>query len=78
MDTIDAQLEKFAKSDLRAARREGEIMIGGTTRGRLTLSFSEGVYLLSCFDFSRMASEVLAEGKPATVVPDLSALYSVE
>ena len=53
-------------------------MIGGTTRGRLTLSFSEGVYLLSCFDFSRMASEVLAEGKPATVVPVLSALYSVE
>lgn len=45
--TVAAQLDKFAAADLRAARREGYMLIGQTKRGTLTLTHEAGVYTLS-------------------------------
>lgn len=68
---VAAQLENFAASDLRVAKREGHMLIGQTKRGTLTLTHSGGVYTLAATD------GVIASGKPAAVRPVLAGLYTV-
>ena len=68
-------LNKFAASDLRAARQHGELRLGGTKRGTLALRHAGGVYTLTT---QGLAPEVVATGKPAVVRPALAALYVVE
>ncbi len=65
-------LEKFAASDLRAAKKYGEILIGGTKRGSLTLRYVAGTYTLLTWG---LVPEIVASGKPATVRPVLATLY---
>jgi hypothetical protein len=67
-------LSRFANQDLRAARREGYILIGQTKVGTVELAFREGAYILKT---TGLASKVLAQGKPAVVRPTLCGLYSV-
>lgn len=74
MNALTETLQKFAKSDLRAAAKFGEIAICETKRGTLFLRKVDKTYTLST---AGLASEVLIEGKPAVVVPVLAALYTV-
>ncbi len=71
---LTAALTKIAKSDLRTARKEGYMLIGQTKRGTLALRHSDGIYTLST---QGSDSAVIAQGKPAVVVPVLASCYSV-
>ena len=71
---LTAALDKFAASDLRAARKNGDIMVTGTKRGTLSLSFDGAAYTLATVG---MESATLATGKPADVRPVLASLYTV-
>ena len=77
MNTTDlaAALDKFAAADLRAAKREGYMMVGQTKLGTVSLSHEGGVYTLTT---QGLDAKVLASGKPAAVRPVLAALYSVQ
>jgi len=70
---LTAALAKFAAADLRAAKREGYTLVGGTKAGTLSLTHVAGVYTLT-----DTASKVLAQGKPAVVRPVLAILYTLE
>lgn len=71
---LTAALTKFAKSDLRTARKEGYILIGQTKRGTLALRHSAGIYTLST---QGIDAAVIAQGKPTVVAPVLAGCYSV-
>ncbi len=71
---LAASLASFAASDLRAAKRDGEILITGTQRGLLALRHEGGVYELSTTGFDAKA---LATGKPAAVRLVLASLYTI-
>lgn len=75
--TVAVQLDRFAAADLRAARKEGYMLIGQTKRGTLALTHDDGIYTLSTAGLRAdgPAVEVLAKGKPAVVRPVLAALY---
>lgn len=72
---IAAALDRYAASDLRLARREGDISVCETKQGTLSLTYENGVYRLST---TGLDSKVLAEGKPAVVRPVLASLYTVD
>lgn len=77
-DTLTASelataLDKFAASDLRAAKKFGTVIIGRTLRGTLTLTRQDsGAYRLASVE------GIIAEGKPAVVRPALAACYDVK
>jgi hypothetical protein len=62
---------KAAQSDMRLARREGEIAICDTYRGTLFLSYLAGQYSVTSI------AQVLVKGKASVVLPVLAALYVV-
>jgi hypothetical protein len=70
--TYAVALDKFAASDLRAARREGYTLIGQTKRGTVSLTHEDGIYTLRTFGVDAVD---LAKGKPAVVRPVLASLY---
>ena len=68
-------LESFAKADLRAARKQGDVLIGQTTHGTLALSYDSGMYRLCVCG---IGGTVLAAGKAATVRAALITSYALE
>lgn len=72
---LAAALDKYAASDLRAAKREGYMLIGQTKVGTVSLTCVDGVYTLTT---QGIDAKVLASGKPAAVRPVLAALYQVQ
>ena len=72
---LNADLLRFAASDLRAARREGSIMITQTRRGLLSLSYDAGRYVLST---TGLDAEVIAEGKAGAVKAAIAGCYDVQ
>lgn len=75
MKTLAEQLAAFAAADLRQARTLGYLLVGQTKRGTVAIRHAAGVYILTT---QGLASEVLAQGKPAAVRPVLAALYDVQ
>lgn len=75
-NTLQASFEHFATSDLRTARKEGNLLIGGTQRGTLGLSYSRATktYTLAT---QGLDSSIVAEGKAGTVKKALAGLYTV-
>jgi hypothetical protein len=69
-----SSLLKFAASDLRTARKQGDTLIGQTQRGTLSLSYVAGVYTLATVGLHPVT---LASGKPSAVKPVLADLYDV-
>ena len=65
------QLEKFANSDMRMARKEGKIIIARTQKGNVDLSYADGVYKLV------NAGIVLYEGKAKGCKETIVNLYDV-
>ena len=86
VDTLHAAKLRYAGSDLRAAKREGYILIGQTKRGTLSLTHADGIYTLTETRLSGVAvaamphakAGVLARGKASVVRPILADLYTVE
>lgn len=74
----DAELQavrlRFARADLRFARKQGEHAVTGTTHGVLSVSHSGGIYTLTT---QGIDSRVIAQGKPAVVLLVLAAAYTV-
>jgi hypothetical protein len=66
--------KKFASQDMRNARRQGEILIGQTTRGTVSLRHADGIYTVTT---QGMNATVLAQGKRSAVWSVLAGLYSV-
>lgn len=71
---LKAILTKEAKTDLGRARRNGELLIGQTKHGLLSLTYSAGRYALKT---QGMNVQTLAEGAVAVVLPVLAAAYVV-
>ena len=71
---LQVQLDKYAASDLRLARREGEIAVGGTKVGTVFVRFEEGKYSVTT---AGLQIKVLVEGAPKVVRPFLASLYVV-
>lgn len=72
---LAAALDKYAAADLRAAKREGYMLVGGTKAGTVSVTHEAGVYTVTT---QGVDAKVLASGKPAAVRPVLAALYVVE
>ena len=77
---LTAALTRYANSDLRTARKHGEIIVAGTKRGNVTLSYNDETrtYLLTALNMKTLESDVLAKGKAANARNALIALYVVE
>ena len=84
-------LTTYANTDIRNARKSGEIMVCGlklglikrlglarTDTGNATLSYDGKAYSLTAFDFATAGSVVLGSGKPAAIRSLLVSLYKVE
>ena len=71
---ITAARQRFAASDMRYARKDGEVAITQTTRGTVFLRYNDGTYTL---DTAGLNPETLATGKAAAVKPTLMTLYTV-
>jgi len=73
-------LATYANTDIRNARKNYEIMIGGvkTDSGNATLSYDGETYSLTAFNFATMANVVVASGKPAAIRTALVSLYRVK
>jgi hypothetical protein len=72
--TLVDQLKRFADSDLRAARKQGEILVTQTKRGTVALRHEGGVYTLTT---QGPNATVLASGKAAVARECLVSLYTV-
>lgn len=77
---MDADLTKaltrFADTDMRWARKQGDVLITGTKRGTLCLAYDADAktYTLTT---TGLDAEKLAEGKPKDIRPVLTGLYDV-
>jgi hypothetical protein len=81
---LAAALDKYAAADLRAAKREGYILVCQTKVGTVTVTHEAGVYTLTGDAVvtnggaAVLPGKVFASGKPAVVRPVLASLYAVE
>jgi hypothetical protein len=75
MTALDADLARFAASDLRLARKQGDALIGQTRLGTLSLRYDAGHYSLTT---TGIAPTVIAEGKAATVKAALADCYLID
>jgi len=69
-----AQLLRFAEADLRLARREGSILIGGTTAGNVWLSYDRPS---KTYTLTNTSGDVLADGPRRIVATELAKSYKV-
>ena len=67
------QLERFANTDMRMVRKEGEIIIARTKKGNIDLSCAAGVYKL----VQHITGLVLYEGKAKGCREVIVNLYDV-
>jgi hypothetical protein len=79
---IKTALTKYANSDLRAARKDGHILITQTKRGLCELTFdaqAKTYLLVVCItDPFQEKAEVVAQGKAGVIRAALVNLYKVE
>lgn len=75
MTALDADLARFAASDLRLARKQGDTCICQTRLGTLWLRYDAGHYSLTT---TGIAPTVIAEGKAATVKAALADCYLID
>lgn len=68
---LQAQLERYAKSDLAKAKNEGDIIIARTKKGNVTVSHENGIYTLMA------QGRTLYKGPAAGAVPVIVGLYDV-
>ena len=73
-------LNRFAASDLRAAKKDGLIYITESKRGCLELEFDalSKIYSLAVSASYKQSHEILAQGTASTVRQALANLYDVE
>ena len=73
-------LNRFAASDLRAAKKDGLIYITESKRGCLVLEFDalSKIYSLAVSASYKQSHEILAQGTASTVRQALVNLYDVE
>lgn len=77
MSSLNETIAKFAESDLRIARTEGEMIIAQTKLGNLTVSYDKATRLYSVRNFNT-AQLYLAGVKKAQAKTFIASNYSVE
>jgi|TARA_A100001391_G_scaffold122821_1_gene83730 hypothetical protein len=72
--TQHEQLLKFAASDLRTARKQGDVLVGGTIIGRISVAYDAET---KTYHIVNDVLETVASGKAKVIKEALAKLYRV-
>ena len=71
------ELARIARLDVAKAQRRGYLIVCGTKRGHIAISYAGGVYKLQALGTLGNPPSLVAEGSRAEAVAALAPLYNV-